>query len=100
MRSRTVQPLLEMMGVDGDGLECGEPEAFCSQFGGELVVNGDLYVMLPDYVNLCGEAGVCCDATIQAGDFMTYGEKLQEVTYDIPTDPGYCVTSLLSQVKF
>ncbi len=32
----------------GDGLECGEPEAFCSQFGGELVVNGDLYVMLPE----------------------------------------------------
>jgi len=73
----------------GDGLECGEPQAFCSQFGGEIIVNGDLYVMLPDYVNLCGEAGVCCDATIQAGDFQTFGENLIEVTYQIPTDPGF-----------
>ena len=73
----------------GDGLECGEPQAFCSQFGGEIIVNGDLYVMLPDYVNLCGEAGVCCDATIQAGDSQTFGENLIEVTYQIPTDPGF-----------
>ena len=36
-----------------------------------------------------GESGVCCDPTVQAGDFQVYGEKLQEVTYDIPTDAGY-----------
>jgi len=73
----------------GDGLECGEPEAYCSQFGGELLVNGDLFVMLPSYINLAGEPDVCCDATIQCGDFETYGENLIEITYQIPTDPGY-----------
>jgi len=56
---------------------------------GELLVNGDLFVMLPSYINLAGEPDVCCDATIQCGDFETYGENLIEITYQIPTDPGY-----------
>lgn len=73
----------------GNFPQCGEPEAICVQFGGELLVNGDMFVMLPDYVNLAGETGVCCDATVQAGDFMTYGEDLEPITYSIPTDPNY-----------
>lgn len=73
----------------GDGLQAGEPEAYCSQFGGELLVNGDLFLMLPNYINLCGESNVSCGEIVQAGDFETYGENLQEITYDIPTDAGY-----------
>jgi hypothetical protein len=73
----------------GDGLQAGEPEAVCQNFNGELIVNGDMWKMLPNYVNLAGEFAVCCDPTIQAGDFLTFGENLEEVTYSIPTDQHY-----------
>lgn len=72
----------------GNDPQCGEPEAVCVQFGGELIVNGDLYSMIPDYINLCGD-GIECGVTVQAGDFLTYGEDRKEITYPIPTDPGY-----------
>lgn len=73
----------------GNDAQCGEPEAICAQVGGELLVNGDLFVSVPNYVNLCGEPLATCDATVQCGDFDGYKSQLQDITYQVPTDSGY-----------
>ena len=73
----------------GNDAQCGEPEAICAQVGGELLVNGDLFLSVPNYVNLCGEPLATCDATVQAGDFDGYKSQLVDITYQIPTNSGY-----------
>lgn len=73
----------------GNDAQCGEPEAICARVGGELLVNGDLFKSVPNYVNLCGEPLATCDATVQAGDFDGYKSQLQDITYSIPTESGY-----------
>ncbi len=77
------------MVAGGSNAYCGGVDAFCAQIGGELLVNGDLYESRPNYVNRCDVAGVCCGADVYAGEFDGYKSALVDVTYAIPTDPGY-----------
>jgi len=72
----------------GNAAQCGEPEAICAQVGGELVVNGDLFVSVPNYINLAGE-NIGCGEGVYCGDFDGYKSALVDVTYQIPTDPNY-----------
>ena len=73
----------------GNDAQCGEPEAICAQVGGELVVNGDLFLSVPNYINLSGESGVECGDDVFCGDFDGYKASLVDITYQIPTDSGY-----------
>lgn len=73
----------------GNDAQCGEPEAICAQVGGELLVNGDLFINTPNYVNLCGESAVQCDDDVFCGDFDGYKSTSVDIAYVIPTDSGY-----------
>jgi hypothetical protein len=72
----------------GNDAQCGEPEAICAQVGGELLVNGDLFVSVPNYVNLCGE-DIGCGEDVFCGDFDGYKSQLVDITYQIPAESGY-----------
>ena len=72
----------------GNDAQCGEPEAICAQVGGELVVNGDLFKSVPNYVNLAGE-DIGCGEDVFCGDFDGYKASLVDITYQIPTESGY-----------
>lgn len=71
---------------------CGETDAVCGSggAGGDLVVNGDLYINSLTYTTICGgsedatcgEAGAICGGT--TGDITR-----QLVTYPLPADSGY-----------
>jgi hypothetical protein len=72
----------------GNDAQCGEPEAICAQIGGQLLVNGDVYIQLPGYIALAGEAWVQCgEAGVQAGQIANINKEL--VLYSIPVDGGY-----------
>jgi hypothetical protein len=72
----------------GNDAQCGEVEAQCAIFGGELLVNGEIYEQGPNYTQLCGEVLVQCDeAEALAGNFDSI--YLDPIEYDIPVDPGY-----------
>ncbi len=72
----------------GNDAQCGEPEAFCAEVGGELLVNGEIFMQFPHYINLCGEALVQCgEPDAQCGLFNHI--LLIPITYTIPTNPGY-----------
>ena len=72
----------------GNAAQCGEPEAICSQVGGELVVNGDLFTSIPNYINLAGE-NIGCGEGVYCGDFDGYRAALTDIIYQVPTDSGY-----------
>ncbi len=72
----------------GNDAQCGEPEAFCASVGGELVVNGDLYSNVPNYVNLCGE-DIGCGEGVLCGDFDGYKSTSLDAVYTVPADSGY-----------
>ena len=72
----------------GNDAQCGEPEAICAQVGGELVVNGDLFKSVPNYINLAGE-DIGCGEDVFCGDFDGYKASLVDITYQIPTESGY-----------
>ncbi len=72
----------------GNAAECGEPEAYCGQIGGELLVNGEQFEQSPNYTILCDEALAQCDeADALCGQFDSI--SLVEIEYEIPADPGY-----------
>jgi hypothetical protein len=73
----------------GNDPECGEPEAICALIGGQLLVNGDLFSNLPNYINECDEPGVECDDGIFCGDFDGYRRTNLEDVYEVPTISGY-----------
>lgn len=81
----------------GNDAQCGEPEAICAQVGGELLVNGDLFLSTPKYSNQCGLKRVsddvytlpCCGDNVVCGDFWGYESQLTDITYEIPADSGY-----------
>lgn len=73
----------------GNFAQCGEVEAQCAQVGGELIVNGDLFINTPNYVNLCGESAVQCDDSVFCGDFDGYKSTSVDIAYVIPADSGY-----------
>lgn len=73
----------------GNEAQCGEPEAICSSVGGELLVNGDLFQPVLNYVNLCGETGIECGDDVYAGDFDGYNAALTDIQYAVPADSGY-----------
>src|SRR3990172_3061964 len=72
----------------GNEAQCGEPEAFCAEVGGELLVNGEIFLQYPHFIVLCGEADAQCgEPDAQAGQFNHI--ILEEILYTIPTDSGY-----------
>ena len=73
----------------GNPAQCGEPEAICASLGGELVVNGDLFTSVPNYINRCGEPAVQCGGAIYCGDFDGYKSLSVDIAYVIPTESGY-----------
>lgn len=73
----------------GNEAQCGEPEAVCASVGGELIVNGELFQPVLNYINLCGETLITCGDGIYAGDFDGYSTALTDIQYVIPTDSGY-----------
>lgn len=76
----------------GNNAECGEPEAYCAQVGGELLVNGEIFWQLPNYTCLCDLANItggaqCGEAGASCGEFD--GVTMFPLIYDVPADPGY-----------
>src|SRR3990172_5579260 len=72
----------------GNEAQCGEPEAFCAEVGGELLVNGEIFLQYPHFIVLCGEADAQCgEPDAKAGQFNHI--ILEEILYTIPTDSGY-----------
>ena len=66
---------------------CGNENSYCGLYGGDLVVNGDLYDQLPaPYTAQCGGGTYAGNATATCGYFIaTLWRDL--VVYGIPTDP-------------
>jgi len=65
----------------------GDPEAYCGQTGGFLLVNGPIYDQSPLYLSECG------DANAYAGDPLAYcGYYLElrriPLTYEVPMNSG------------
>lgn len=76
----------------GNDAQCGEPEAYCAQVGGELLVNGDIYWQLPNYTALCDLANIsggcqCGEAGASCGEFD--GVTMFPLIYDVPAEAGY-----------
>lgn len=77
----------------GNDAQCGEPEAYCAQVGGELLVNGDIFRQQPNYTCLCDLAnsfdgsGQCGEAGASCGEYD--GVTMFPMVYEVPTDPGY-----------
>lgn len=72
----------------GNDAQCGEPEAQCSQVGGELLVNGDLFESILNYSVLCDD-GIFAGDDVYAGDFDGYKSSQTDATYIVPGDSGY-----------
>ena len=76
----------------GNDAQCGEPEAYCAQVGGELLVNGDIYRQQPNYTCLCSLDNIfggaqCGEAGASCGEYD--GVTMFPMVYEVPTDPGY-----------
>ena len=72
----------------GNDAQCGEPEAYCAQVGGELLVNGEIFWQLPNYTCLCGEAlALCGEAGASCGEYD--GVTMFPLLYDVPAEAGY-----------
>jgi len=72
----------------GNDPQCGEPEAICASVGGELLVNGEIFIQEPNYTVLCDEAlAQCGEPDAVAGDFD--GVNLIPIDYEIPVIAGY-----------
>lgn len=72
----------------GNEAQCGEPEAICASVGGELLVNGDLFQPVLNYINQCDNLIYAGD-DIYAGDFDGYNAALVDIEYTVPADSGY-----------
>jgi hypothetical protein len=71
----------------GNDAQCGEPEALCAILGGEILVNGEIFIQAPNYIVLCEEAEALCGEPFAiAGNFDSI--SLGPIIYDIPPD-GY-----------
>lgn len=72
----------------GNDAQCGEPEAYCGQVGGELLVNGEFFEQQPNYTCLCGEAlAQCGEPNALSGQYDSI--TMIPVVYQIPTIAGY-----------
>ncbi|MCK5127588.1 MAG: hypothetical protein KAR42_15130 [candidate division Zixibacteria bacterium] len=70
---------------------CGEADAVCGSggAGGDLIVNGDLYVNSLDYLVMCGGEGAICGVADAVCGATSGDINRQLVTYTLPTDSGY-----------
>jgi hypothetical protein len=72
------------MVAEGGNAYAGRDDAFASRFGGDLLVNGDLFNTKRQFTAVSGN--------VYAGDGTTAGEysglEREEVVYKVPTDPG------------
>lgn len=72
----------------GNDAQCGEPEAYCGRVGGELLVNGEIFLQSPNYTILCDEAlAQCGEPDALAGQYDSI--SLIPIEYEIPVDSGY-----------
>jgi hypothetical protein len=72
----------------GNDAQCGEPEAICAETGGELLVNGEIFLQFPNYTFLCGEADAQCgEPDGMAGQYDSI--RLEEILYEVPAIAGY-----------
>jgi hypothetical protein len=66
--------------------QCGEPEAQCGKFEGELIVNGDIFDFKIDYLAEAGETlAQCGEPEAIAGNLS--GTTRTKLEYPIPVDP-------------
>lgn len=72
----------------GNDAQCGEPEAICASVGGSLLVTGDIYFNIPNYLYYCDD-GVYCGDGATAGEFDGYIRKLIEDNFQVPSESGY-----------
>lgn len=72
----------------GNDAQCGEPEAICASVGGELLVSGDIFFNLPNYINQC-DNDVYCGDDVYSGDFDGYIRFAIEDLYEVPAISGY-----------
>lgn len=67
---------------------CGNENAVCANFGGQLVVNGEIILETPNFSIVAGgEKSVCGNADAIFGAFT--GTTETPVIYEIPDDSGY-----------
>ena len=72
----------------GNDPQCGEPEAICASLGGELLVNGEIFIQQPNYTMQCDEPGYeCGEPDAVCGEFD--GVNLIPIDYEIPVIAGY-----------
>lgn len=74
-------------GIDPPSLaQCGEPDAQCAWFQGELIVNGDIFEFSVDYTVLCGETLAQCGEPASVSGELS-GVTRTKIEYPIPADP-------------
>jgi hypothetical protein len=72
----------------GDNAYAGRADTFCGFFGGELVVNGDIFKQQALYAMSCGsDTAYAGRSDAVAGYFLEIEQKPYQ--YEVPTDPGY-----------
>lgn len=71
---------------DGPTAFCGHEDAYCRRIGGELIVNGDKFKQVPNYIAVCGQEDMVC-----GNDFAICGAadgiNLFKIDYNTPTNP-------------
>ncbi|HPA71432.1 MAG TPA: hypothetical protein PKY31_04130 [Spirochaetota bacterium] len=84
----------------GNNAECGEPEAYCAQVGGELLVNGSLFKNHPKYAVQAGmlhpydpaaafDPPCCGDGESFCGEFDGYSSQEEVFPYFVPAESFY-----------
>lgn len=75
------------MVAGGPNAYAGRADAFAKREGGELIVNGDKFKQVPDYITVAnGGTAFAGNASFKAGVFNSI--RSVKIEYVIPTDPG------------
>jgi hypothetical protein len=73
----------------GNDAQCGEAEAYCGRIGGELLVNGNTFEQIKNFITTCNETlAQCGESSAQAGNFDSV-RLVRTDSYDVPATAGY-----------